>query len=208
MFLELNPNCGVFYPPGPDGASADAVLRLDPLGHLGTNAVENCSTYKNKSPGFTKAIIAAALARQTQRAPVRRWHDAATRQAGLRMTAPVVQGATVMVLDRLPRWHEVRRRPFLSWLGCLSSRYRECCLCSWLMAGGGRCVTSQTPRVPYTVWCMSTVCSSITCGTTAGNAVVARRALSRHEAVTIAVTEGQRLFRIDEPSPARTQRGS
>ena len=34
LFLEINPNCGVLYPPDAPG-SADSVLSVDPLGHAG-----------------------------------------------------------------------------------------------------------------------------------------------------------------------------
>ena len=44
--LEINPNCGVYYPPT-DPGSADLCLRHDPAGH----------------EGFTRQIVAAALAR-------------------------------------------------------------------------------------------------------------------------------------------------
>jgi D-alanine-D-alanine ligase-like ATP-grasp enzyme len=33
-FLEINTNCGIFYPPGQEG-SADMILKYDPLGHRG-----------------------------------------------------------------------------------------------------------------------------------------------------------------------------
>lgn len=46
VFLEINPNCGVFYPPT-DPGSADLCLRHDPRGH----------------EGFTRALIACALQR-------------------------------------------------------------------------------------------------------------------------------------------------
>lgn len=34
MFLEMNPNCGVFYPPDAQG-SADTILTLDPQASVG-----------------------------------------------------------------------------------------------------------------------------------------------------------------------------
>ncbi len=48
--LEINPNCGIFYPPDTPG-SADAILLHDPAGHV----------------GFTRQILRAALARQARR---------------------------------------------------------------------------------------------------------------------------------------------
>jgi D-alanine-D-alanine ligase len=50
--LEINPNCGVYYPPDAPG-SADLCLARDPEGHA----------------GFTRLLIRAALARQRGRAP-------------------------------------------------------------------------------------------------------------------------------------------
>lgn len=46
FMLEINPNCGVFYPPS-DPGSADICLALDPAGH----------------EGFARQLVAAAMAR-------------------------------------------------------------------------------------------------------------------------------------------------
>jgi D-alanine-D-alanine ligase len=51
FMLEINPNCGVYYPPK-DAGSADLCLAHDPEGHA----------------GFTRRLIRAALQRQQQRA--------------------------------------------------------------------------------------------------------------------------------------------
>ena len=51
FMLEINPNCGVYYPPT-DAGSADLCLAHDPEGHA----------------GFTRRLIRAALQRQQQRA--------------------------------------------------------------------------------------------------------------------------------------------
>lgn len=48
-FLEINPNCGVFYPPEAPG-SADCILQLDPMRH----------------EGFIELIVNAAIARQNR----------------------------------------------------------------------------------------------------------------------------------------------
>ncbi len=50
FMLEINPNCGVYYP-ATDPGSADLCLAHDPAGHV----------------GFTRQIIRAALARHLQR---------------------------------------------------------------------------------------------------------------------------------------------
>lgn len=49
--LEINPNCGVYYPPS-DPGTADIILGLDPAGHV----------------GFTRLIVRAALARRDRQA--------------------------------------------------------------------------------------------------------------------------------------------
>lgn len=49
--LEINPNCGVYYPPT-DPGSADICLSHDPAGHV----------------GFTRQLVRAAFARQARRA--------------------------------------------------------------------------------------------------------------------------------------------
>ncbi len=48
--LEINPNCGVYYP-ATDPGSADLCLARDPAGH----------------EGFTRQIVAAALRRHERR---------------------------------------------------------------------------------------------------------------------------------------------
>jgi hypothetical protein len=50
FMLEINPNCGVYYPPK-DAGSADLCLAHDPDGHV----------------GFTRRLIRAALHRHQQR---------------------------------------------------------------------------------------------------------------------------------------------
>jgi hypothetical protein len=50
--LEINPNCGVYYPPT-DPGSADLCLAKDPAGH----------------EGFTRQIVAAAFARHSGKPP-------------------------------------------------------------------------------------------------------------------------------------------
>lgn len=52
-FLEINPNCGVYYPPS-DPGSADLCLMKDPAGH----------------EGFTRQLVRAALVRHARRQAV------------------------------------------------------------------------------------------------------------------------------------------
>ncbi|RMH03061.1 MAG: D-alanine--D-alanine ligase [Planctomycetota bacterium] len=58
-FLEINPNCGVFYPPT-DPGSADLCLAHDPAGHA----------------GFARTLVQAALARHARRSGGRPGKDA------------------------------------------------------------------------------------------------------------------------------------
>lgn len=55
MFLEVNPNCGVYYPVDEPG-SADVILMNDPEGHA----------------GFTRRVLEAALPRRRDASPVHR----------------------------------------------------------------------------------------------------------------------------------------
>ena len=50
FMLEINPNCGVYYPPS-DPGSADLCLAQDPAGH----------------EGFTRQLVEAALERHRRR---------------------------------------------------------------------------------------------------------------------------------------------
>mgnify|MGYP001822630526 CR=1 FL=1 len=54
FMLEINPNCGVFYPPT-DPGSADICLALDPAGH----------------EGFTRQLVAAAFKRHERRRQIK-----------------------------------------------------------------------------------------------------------------------------------------
>ncbi len=62
--LEINPNCGVFYPPT-DPGSADICLAYDPEGHV----------------GFTRLLVEAALARHERRTarPPYSWRSSSPR---------------------------------------------------------------------------------------------------------------------------------
>lgn len=62
--LEINANCGIYYPPK-DAGSADLCLMHDPAGH----------------EGFTRQLIAAALARHRRRNGKRRRPGATARKA-------------------------------------------------------------------------------------------------------------------------------
>lgn len=101
--LEINPNCGVYYPPE-DAGSADLSLLHDPAGHR----------------GFTRQLVRAALQRHERRA--RSWSVQAGRDGrfGVYATRPLAPGDRVITLEEQPqhlvtrsgmerRWAESRR---------------------------------------------------------------------------------------------------
>lgn len=83
--LEINPNCGVFYPPDTPG-SADAILLHDPAGHV----------------GFAEQIVRAALARQ--QLSVRSWEIRADREGlyGMFATRTILAGERIEVFEEQP----------------------------------------------------------------------------------------------------------
>lgn len=89
--LEINPNCGVYYPPTEPG-SADLILLADPEGH----------------EGFTRRIVAAAHARHRRRQ--RPWHVAprASGDYGTFASRRIAEGETVVVWEEEPH-HVVTR---------------------------------------------------------------------------------------------------
>ena len=83
--LEINPNCGIFYPPK-DPGSADIILAHDPAGHR----------------GFLDIVIAAALARQRRRA--RKWALRFVQQGGygLHATQDIAPDEVIEVHEERP----------------------------------------------------------------------------------------------------------
>jgi len=77
--LEINPNCGVYYPPE-DPGSADLILAADPEGHA----------------GFTARIVDAALARHASRKRPWRVLPRASRDYGVFATRDIAEGDVVM----------------------------------------------------------------------------------------------------------------
>ncbi len=90
--LEINPNCGIFYPPE-DPGSADVILTHDPAGHR----------------GFLDIILAAAIARQRRRA--RKWalRFVQGQGYGLYATQELAAGEAIEVHEERPV-HLVSRR--------------------------------------------------------------------------------------------------
>ncbi len=83
FMLEINPNCGIYYPPT-DPGSADLILLNEPDGHV----------------RFTRGVVAAALARHRRRQ--RCWHVLPTSAKGYGTfaTRDIAQGETIV------RWEE------------------------------------------------------------------------------------------------------
>jgi hypothetical protein len=84
-FLEINPNCGVYYPPS-DPGSADLCLAHDPAGH----------------EGFTRQLVAAGIRRHGRRQ--RSWEVLPRREDdyGVYATRAVPQGERLMVFEETP----------------------------------------------------------------------------------------------------------
>lgn len=83
--LEINPNCGLYYLPT-DAGSADLCLLHDPAGH----------------EGFTRTVVAAAIARHARRR--RAWEVRPVRGSGFGLfaTRPVAVGDTVLPFEERP----------------------------------------------------------------------------------------------------------
>jgi D-alanine-D-alanine ligase len=104
FMLEINPNCGVFYPPT-DPGSADLILMNDPQGHA----------------GFAKRIVEAAFARHERRR--RSWQvlPRATRDYGIFATRDIAKGETIMVWEEQAHHLVTRSRVERAW----DERHRE-----------------------------------------------------------------------------------
>jgi D-alanine-D-alanine ligase len=89
--LEINPNCGIYYPPS-DPGSADLILHEDPAGHA----------------GFTRTLVEAAFARHRRRA--RGWHilPRAGGDYGIFATRAFEAGETLLAFEEQPH-HLVTR---------------------------------------------------------------------------------------------------
>jgi D-alanine-D-alanine ligase-like ATP-grasp enzyme len=85
FMLEINPNCGVYYPPS-DPGSADLCLAHDPAGH----------------EGFTRQLVAAGIRRHGRRQ--RSWEVLPRREDdyGVYATRAVPQGERLMVFEETP----------------------------------------------------------------------------------------------------------
>ncbi len=123
-FLEINPNCGVFYPPGKDEASADVILRHDAAAtpcppsssststpphasHPTTNPTPHNNNTIGGHQGFVHTIITSALYHQAaRRVLVRPCHDVHHPHGPhvLQSLVNRVAGEEVLVLGVQPQW--------------------------------------------------------------------------------------------------------
>jgi len=83
FMLEINPNCGVYYPPA-DAGSADLILQADPAGHV----------------GFTRALVDAAFARHRRRQKPWEVLPRGPGDWGVFATRPISAGQCVMSWER------------------------------------------------------------------------------------------------------------
>lgn len=91
FMLEINPNCGIYYPPT-DPGSADLILLADPAGHA----------------GFTRTLVDAAFARHRRRSRGWRILPRAGGDYGVFATRDIAAGETVMAFEEQPH-HLVTR---------------------------------------------------------------------------------------------------
>lgn len=91
FMLEINPNCGIYYPPA-DPGSADLILQWDPAGH----------------PGFTRTLVDAAFARHRRRDRAWRILPRAGGDYGVFAERDIAAGEPVMVFEDRPH-HLVTR---------------------------------------------------------------------------------------------------
>ncbi|MDX1647154.1 MAG: SET domain-containing protein-lysine N-methyltransferase [Longimicrobiales bacterium] len=96
--LEINPNCGVYYPPS-DPASADLILLDHPEGHA----------------GFTRRLVTAALARHRRRS--RSWKVSPRLEGdyGIFAVRPISRGETIFHSEGEPHHLVTRRHVEESW---------------------------------------------------------------------------------------------
>ena len=96
--LEINPNCGIYYPPT-DPGSADLILAADPAGHR----------------GFTETLVAAALKRHQRRGASWRVLPGAGGDYGVFAPRDTPAGEPVMVFEGAPHNLVTRRHVEAHW---------------------------------------------------------------------------------------------
>ena len=114
FMLEINPNCGIYYPPN-DHGSADLCLAHDPAGH----------------EGFTRQIVAAAFARHERRRRAWQILPRSRGDYGIFATRDIRKGERVLVFEEQPHhlvtrahvestWDELRREWFARYAWAIS----------------------------------------------------------------------------------------
>src|SRR5271169_72373 len=100
LFLEINPNCGIFYPKGQFGA-ADFILENDPAGHR----------------GFLEHVLMCARRRQANR--IVSWEARYERMTGFGLfaTRDVTQGEIVVRYEEVPHTMVSRQHIQQNWRG-------------------------------------------------------------------------------------------
>ena len=98
FMLEINANCGIFYPPS-DPGSADVILANDPAGHR----------------GFLDMILAAAFARQRARARPWALRYVEGEGYGLYATRDIARGEAIEVHEERPAQLVTRRHIERHW---------------------------------------------------------------------------------------------
>ncbi len=100
FMLEINPNCGIYYPPS-DPGSADLCLAHDPAGH----------------EGFTRQLVAAALRRHERRQ--RSWEVLPRSDGGYGVfaTRDLDEGERIVVFEEEPHHLVTRAHVEANWDG-------------------------------------------------------------------------------------------
>ncbi len=126
FMLEINPNCGVYYPPT-DPGSADLILANDPAGH----------------PGFTRQVVEAALARHRRKQLPWEVRYQPCSGYGLYAARSIREGETIIEFEErahelVTRTHVERswKEPHLSWFRAYA----------WPLTDEVRVIWSRDPR--------------------------------------------------------------
>lgn len=98
FMLEINPNCGIYYPPT-DPGSADLILLNDPAGHR----------------GFTETLVAAALKRHAARRRAWRVLPRGPGDYGVFATRDIRRGDRVIIFEEQPHQLVTRRHVETTW---------------------------------------------------------------------------------------------
>jgi D-alanine-D-alanine ligase-like ATP-grasp enzyme len=98
FMLEINPNCGVYYPAS-DPGSADLCLLHDPAGHV----------------GFTRALLDAAMRRPTRRDRLFEIRSDGNGGYGHFATRPIPAGEPIVVFEETPHTLVTRSRVERCW---------------------------------------------------------------------------------------------